>query len=96
MSGVMAEQANQTQPAKSGGEAAALPSQGVRWMQGIQGNHITRRSSEALQMSRRDNDTVFLLHPERKRGLCAFNEIVFVYKEDFSCWEADGRRFWPR
>lgn len=57
--------------------------------------------SEALQMSRQDNAAVVLLHPskeehkhERKWGLCAFNEIVFVYKEDFSCCEADGRRFW--
>lgn len=54
-------------------------------------------------MSRQDNAAVFPLHPgkeeykcECKQGLCAFNEIVFVHKEDFSCCEADGRCFWPR
>lgn len=95
----MAEQANQKQPAKFCG-ARLLPSparEGGREVgAGGMGNNITCRKNEALQMSRRDNDTVFPLHPERKRGLCAFNEIVFVYKEDFSCCEADGRRFWPR
>lgn len=30
-------------------------------------------------------------------GVCVRSmKLFFVYKEDFSCCEADGRRFWPR